>query len=168
MDDHLLDIDEDQQKRSLYKEAWDLVASKQYDLAQEKCDTIKAIDPRFGFAYFLEARLVYYKEGIEACYAKKDYFISKTQDEPAALAHIYNNYGCLTDQELRYDESLSYFEKASLSNPKEGLYVCNLAEIYCKLNNPKKAMEAAEKSKKLGHESSTLNAILESKGLRYS
>lgn len=168
MDDHLLDIDEDQQKHTLYKEAWDLVASKQYDLAQAKCDAIKAIDPRFGFAYFLEARLICYKEGIEACYAKKDYFIAKTQHEPAALAHIYNNYGCLTDQESRYYESLSYFEKAILSNPKEGIYVCNLAEIYSKLNNPKKAFEAAEKAKKLGHESSTVNAILESKGRRYS
>lgn len=165
--DHLLDIDEDQQKRSLYKEAWDLVADKKYDLAQEKCDALKAIDPRFGFAYFLEARLLWYKEGFEACYAKKDYFIAKTQHEPAALAHIYNSYGCLYDQELFYDESLSYFEKAILTNPKDGMYVCNLAEIYCKLNNPKKALQAAEKSKQLGHESSTLNIILESKGIRY-
>jgi tetratricopeptide (TPR) repeat protein len=167
MTDHLLDIDEDKQKQALYKEAWDLVASKQYDLAQEKCNIIKAIDPRFGFAYFLEVRLLWYKEGFEACYAKKDYFIAKTQHEPAALAHIYNNYGCLYDQESKYDESLSYFEKAIISNPKDGMYVCNLAEIYCKLNNPKKAFETAEKAEELGHKSSTLNAILESKGLRY-
>ncbi|WP_281310037.1 tetratricopeptide repeat protein [Flavobacterium flavigenum] len=167
MTDHLLHIDEDQQKRALYKEAWDLVASKQYDQAQEKCDTIKAIDPGYGFAYFLEVRLLWYKEGFEACYAKQDYFIAKTQHEPAALAHMYNNYGCLYDQELKYDESLSYFEKAILANPKDGMYVCNLAEIYCKLNRPKKALDAAEKSKKLGHESPTLHAILESKGLRY-
>ncbi|WP_231131606.1 tetratricopeptide repeat protein [Flavobacterium hydrophilum] len=167
MEDHLLDINEDEQKRSLYKEAWDLVATKQYDLAQEKCDTIKAIDSRFGFAYFLEVRLLWYKEGFEACYAKKDYFITKTQHEPAALAHMYNNYGCLYDLQSCYDESLSCFEKAILSNPKDGMYVCNLAEIYCKLNQPKKALEAAEKSKKLGHVSQTLNAILESKGLRY-
>lgn len=168
MTDHLLDINEDQQKRALYKEAWDLVASKQYDLAQEKCDAIKAIDPRYGFAYFLEVRLLWYKEGFEACYAKKDYFITKTRHEPAALAHMYNNYGCLYDQELQYDESLSYFEKAILANPKDGMYVCNLAEIYCKLNQPKKALEAGNRSKKLGHESPTLHAILESKGLRYS
>ena len=168
MEDHLLDTDEDAEKRTLYKDAWELVTSKQYDLAQEKCDAIKAIDPRFGFAYFLEARLVWYKEGYDACYAKKDYFIAKTQHEPAALAHIYNNYGCLYDMQSLYEESLTCFEKAILSNPKDGMYVCNLAEIYCKLKNPKKAFEAAEKSKKLGHESSTVNAILQSKGLCYS
>lgn len=167
MDDHLQDLNEDQQKRGLYKEGWDLVFDKKYDLAQEKCNTIKTIDPGYGFAYFLEARILWYKEGFEACLSKKDYFIAKTQHEPAALAHMYNNYGCLYDQESRYDESLSYFEKAILSNPKEGMYVCNLAEIYCKLNNPKKALQTAEKSKELGHESSTLNAILESKGKRY-
>ncbi|WP_163407014.1 tetratricopeptide repeat protein [Flavobacterium ajazii] len=167
MEDHLLDIDEDQQKRTLYKEGWDLVFDKKYDLAQEKCNTIKTIDPKYGFAYFLEVRILWYKEGFEACFAKKDYFIAKTQHEPAALAHMYNNYGCLYDQQSRYDESLSYFEKAILSNPKDGMYVCNLAEIYCKLNNPKKALQAAEKSKELGHESSTLNAILESKGIHY-
>ena len=168
MEDHLLDTNEEEQKRTLYKDAWELVNIKQYDLAQEKCDKIKAIDPRFGFAYFLEVRLLWYKEGYDACYAKKDYFITKTQHEPAALAHIYNNYGCLYDLQSRYDEALSSFENAIVSNPKDGMYVCNLAEIYCKLNNPKKAFEAAEKSKKLGHESSTVNAILESKGLRYS
>ena len=69
---------------------------------------------------------------------------------------------------ILHEDSLSCFEKAILNNPKDGMYVCNLAEIYCKLKNPKKAFEAAEKSKKLGHESSTVNAILQSKGLCYS
>lgn len=84
------------------------------------------------------------------------------------MAHIYNSFGCIFDLELRYEESLSYFEKAILANPKEGTYVCNLAEMYCKLNNPKKAFEEAEKSKKAGHESPTLNALLESKGMSFS
>jgi Tfp pilus assembly protein PilF len=164
MDDHLLDKNEDETKQMLLKEAWALVGNKQYALAQEKCDAILTIDPRYGYAYFLESRLLWYKEGFEACYAKRNYFISKTKHEPSALAHIYNNYGCLLDEELRYEESKSYFEKAIESYPKEGMYVCNLAEMYCKLKDPRKAMEFAEKSKTLGHESETLNMILESKG----
>lgn len=161
-------INDDEQKFLLEKEAWDLIHSKQYDLAQEKCNAIKAIDPDYGFAYFLEARILWYEEGFEACLAKKDYFIAKTQHEPAALARIYNNYGCLLYLQLRYEESLVYFEKAILSNPKDGMYACNLAELYCKLNNPQKSLEEAEKYKNLGYESSTLNAILESKGMRYN
>nr|WP_315197438.1 hypothetical protein [uncultured Flavobacterium sp.] len=164
MHDHLLDESEDETKRTLLKEAWALVGNKKYALAQEKCDAILALDPRYGYAYFLASRLLWYKEGFDACYAKKDYFIAKTKHEPSALAHIYNNYGCILDEELRYEESKSYFEKAMESYPKEGLYVCNLAEMYCKLKDPKKAMEFAEKSKKLGHESETLNMILESMG----
>ncbi|PKB17154.1 hypothetical protein [Flavobacterium sp. 5] len=164
MDDHLLDKNEDQTKRTLLKEAWAFVGNKQYDLAQEKCDAILAIDPRYGYAYFLESRLVWYKQGFEACYAKRDYFIAKTKHEPSALAHIYNNYGCLLDQELRYEESILYFEKAIESYPKEGLYVCNLAEIYCKLRDAEKALELGKKAEKLGYESETLNAILVSEG----
>ncbi|MDR7212087.1 hypothetical protein [Flavobacterium piscis] len=168
MTDHLLDRNEDEQKRTLYKEAWDLVASKQYDLAQEKCDKIKAIDPRFGFAYFLEARLVWYKEGFEACYAKKDYFIAKTQHEPAALAHIYNSYGCILDQELRFEEAASFFDKAILTNKKEGIYLSNRAEMHCKLKDPKSAVKFARKAKEIGYESAIVAAILKSGGLHYS
>lgn len=164
MQDHLLDVIEDETKRTLLKEAWALVGEKKYALAQEKCNALLTLDPRYGYAYFLESRLLCYKEGFEACYAKKDYFIEKTKHEPAALAHIYNNYGCLLDEELRYEESKTYFEKAIDVYPKEGLYACNLAEMYCKLKNPKKAMEYAEKSRKLGYESETLNLILDSKG----
>lgn len=164
MYDHLLDKNEDQTKRTLLKEAWAFVGNKQYDLAQEKCDAIIAIDPRYGYAYFLESRLVWYKEGFEACYAKRDYFIAKTKHEPSALAHIYNNYGCLLDQELRYEESIVCFEKAMESYPKEGLYVCNLAEMYCKLKVPKKAFELGKKAEKLGYESETLYTILKSEG----
>ncbi len=167
MEDHLLDINEDEQKRTLYKEAWDLVAGKQYDLAQEKCDKIKAIDSRFGLAYFLEARLVWYKEGFEACYAKKDYFIAKTQHEPAALAHIYNSYGCILDQELRFEEAASFFDKAIHTNEKEGIYLCNRAEMHCKLKDPQSAVKFARKAKEIGYESATLEAILQSGGLRY-
>lgn len=165
MDNHLLDKNEDEQKRTLLKEAWALVGNKQYDLALEKCVAIKKLDSRYGYAYFLESRLLWYKEGFEACYAKRDYFIAKTKHEPSALAHIYNHYGCLLDRELRYEDSKSYFEKAIEAYPKEGMYVCNLAEMYCKLKDPKKAMESAEKSKKLGHESETLNVILSSRGM---
>lgn len=164
MQDHLLDLMENETKQILLKEAWALVRKKKYALAQEKCDTLLMLDPRYGYAYFLESRLLWYKEGFEACYAKKDYFIEKTKHEPAALAHIYNNYGCLLDEELRYEESKYYFEKAIDVYPKEGLYTCNLAEMYCKLKKPRKAMEYAEKSRKLGYESETLNLILESKG----
>jgi Tfp pilus assembly protein PilF len=164
MDDHLLDKSEDETKRNLLKEAWALVGNKKYALAQEKCNAILTIDPRYSYAYYLDSRLLWYQEGFEACYAKRDYFIAKTKHEPSALAHIYNNYGCILDGELRYDESKSYFEKAIQTYPKEGMYVCNLAEMYCKLKDPKKAMEFAEKAKKLGHESETLNTILESMG----
>lgn len=167
-EDHLLDKNEEEQKRTLYKEAWDLVADKQYDLAQEKCDAIKAIDPRYGFAYFLEARLLWYNEGFEACYNKRNYFISKTQHDPAALAHIYNSYGCILDLELRFEEAASFFDKAILNNKNEGMYLCNRAEMCCKLKDPEGAVRFALQAKEMGTESQTIDAIINSKGLYYS
>ncbi|PWB26435.1 hypothetical protein DCO46_06150 [Flavobacterium sp. HTF] len=158
------DKKEDDLKRKLLQEGWDFVFAKDYDSAQKKCDALLEIDPRFGFAYFLEARLVWYTKGFDACYAKKDYFITKTQHEPAALAHIYNSFGCILDLELRYEEALGYFEKAVEINPKEPIYVCNLGEIFYKLHHPKKALEQARKAKIMGYASAMLNEIIENKG----
>lgn len=155
---------EDDLKRKLLKEGWDFVFSKDYEAAQKICDELLAIDPQFGFTYFLEARLLWYTKGFEACYAQREYFFAKTAHEPAALAHVYNSFGCILDLELRYEESLAYFEKAIATNPKEPVYVCNLAEIYYKLKNPKKALEQARKTKEMGYESAMLTEIIENKG----
>lgn len=155
---------EDDLKRKLLKEGWDFVFAKDYEAAQQICDELLEIDPKFGFTYFLEARLLWYTQGFEACYAQRDYFIARTAHEPAALAHIYNSFGCILDLELRYEESLVYFEKAIATNPKEPVYVCNLGEIYYKMKNPKKAMEQARKAKTMGYASAMLTEILENKG----
>ncbi|RUT71581.1 hypothetical protein D0817_05310 [Flavobacterium cupreum] len=164
IDEEKADKAEDDLKRKLLKEGWDFVFAKDYEAAQKKCDELLEIDPQFGFTYFLEARLLWYTKGFEACYAQRDYFIAKTAHEPAALAHIYNSFGCILDLELRYEESLVYFEKAIATNPKEPVYVCNLGEIYYKMQNPKKAMEQARKAKTMGYASAMLTEIMENKG----
>lgn len=164
IDEQQLEKREDDTKRALLKEAWDFVFSKDYRSAQKNCDTLLAMDPDYGFAYFLEARLLWYTKGFEACYAKRDYFIAKTAHEPTALAHIYNSFGCILDLELRYEESLPYFEKAIEINPKEPTYVCNLSEMYYKLKDPVKALKVASRAKRLGYESAMLTEILANKG----
>ncbi|NRS89201.1 hypothetical protein HNQ02_002123 [Flavobacterium sp. 7E] len=165
MTKHLITKKGHQAIQSLLKEAWDLVASKKYTLAQEKCDALFVLDPEYGFAYFLEARLLWYTKGFEACIENMDYFFSRTKHDTSALAHIYNHYGCILDLEFRYTESKYYFEKAIETTTKEGMYLCNLSEIYCKLNDPKKAMQFALKAKKIGYISKTLDLIIKSKGV---
>ncbi|RZJ56202.1 MAG: hypothetical protein EOO44_00425 [Flavobacterium sp.] len=164
IEDDQLDRKEEVLKRKLLQEGWDFVFAKDYDSAQKKCDELIEIDPRFAYTYFMEARLVWYTKGFDATLAKKDYFISKTQHEPIALALIYNSYGCILDLELRYEESLPYFEKAVEINPKEPIYVCNLAEIFYKMHNPKKALEHIQKAKLMGYNSAIMNEIIENKG----
>ncbi|WP_289658817.1 tetratricopeptide repeat protein [Flavobacterium panacagri] len=164
MDEEILEKQEDETKRRLLNEGWDFVFSKNYKGAQKKCEELLALDSSYGFAYFLEARLLWYTEGFEACYSKRNYFFAKTEHEPAALAHLYNSFGCILDLELCYEESLQYFEKAIEINPKEPIYVCNLGEMYYKLLEPVKALNLAKRAKSMGYESDMLTEILNNKG----
>ncbi|MFB9080783.1 hypothetical protein ACFFLS_21810 [Flavobacterium procerum] len=164
MDEEQYERQEDEKKRELLKTAWNFVFAKNYKEAQKNCDALLAMDPKYGFAYFLEARLLWYTEGFETCYSKRDYFFAKTAHEPAALAHIYNSFGCILDLEKRYEEAVVYFKKAITINPKEPIYICNLGEMYYKLKNPSKALREAKKAQKLGYESDMLTEILENKG----
>ncbi|KAF2507401.1 tetratricopeptide repeat protein [Flavobacterium foetidum] len=164
MDEEQYERQEDEKKRELLKTAWNFVFAKNYEEAQKNCDALIAMDPKYGFAYFLEARLLWYTKGFEVCYSQRDYFFAKTAHEPAALAHIYNSFGCILDLEKRYEEALAYFKNAIEINPKEPIYRCNLGEMYYKLENPSKALREAKKAQKLGYESDMLTEILENRG----
>ncbi|ABQ06329.1 tetratricopeptide repeat protein [Flavobacterium johnsoniae] len=165
MDEELLEKRMDNTKRTLLKEGWDFVFAKNYKAAQKNCEALQVIDPQYASAYFLEARILWYTKGFETCYSKRDYFIAKTEHEPPVNALIYNNYGCILDRELRYEESLPYFEKAIEINPKEPIFVCNLGEMYYKLKDPAKALKEARKAKMMGYESDMLSEILMNKGI---
>ncbi|TDW47410.1 hypothetical protein EV144_105437 [Flavobacterium sp. 270] len=164
VDEKINESKQHQLKNDLYQSAWPLIYAKDYPAAQKICDQLISENPEFGIAYFLEARLLWYTQGSQACYDKLDYFIEKTKHDSFALAHMYNNFGCLLDLDHRLEEALEYFKKATAINPNEGTYQCNIAEMYCKLKEPEKAMFYALESQEKGHKSDILNEILESKG----
>ncbi|MCP2025521.1 tetratricopeptide (TPR) repeat protein [Flavobacterium sp. HSC-32F16] len=165
MDEERYEKIEDDTKRALLKEGWDYVFAKNYEAAQKNCDALQAIDSQYASAYFLEARILWYTKGFEICYSKRDYFFAKTEHEPPVHALIYNSYGCILDRELRYEESLPYFEKAVEINPKEPIFVCNLGEMHYKLKDAVKALKEVRKAKLMGYESEMLAEILENKGV---
>jgi Tfp pilus assembly protein PilF len=164
IDDEQLEKKEDETKRALLKEGWDFVFAKNYEEAQKTCNAILLIDPQYASAYFLETRILWYTKGFEASFKKRKYYFTKTQHEPPVNALIYNNYGCILDIELRYEESLPYFEKAIEINPKEPIFVCNLGEMYYKLKQPEKALKEARRAKMMGYESAMLTEIITNKG----
>ncbi|KFF04070.1 tetratricopeptide repeat protein [Flavobacterium reichenbachii] len=166
VDNRIKRLQEQEYKNSLYQKTWPLITAKKYDEAQKICDELILNYPDFGFGYFVEARLLWYTQGSEACYKKLDYFIENTKHDPYALAIIYNNFGCLLDLESRYEEALDYFVKATRANPEEGIFLCNIAEIYCKLKQSDKAVLFAEKAREKGHNSEILNEILETEGTK--
>ena len=115
--------------------------------------------------YFYEARLLFYMDGTEACFAKEDYFMKKTKNDTFAYAHMHNNFGCMLDQVLKYKKALSYFEKANELVPEMAIYVANKAEIHYKLKNTKEAISFAKEAIGKGDTSAIVKEILNNKGI---
>ncbi|MHA7060025.1 tetratricopeptide repeat protein [Aquimarina sp. M1] len=152
-------------KYALLQAAWNDLKNKDWDLASQKCDAIIHIDPQLGQVYFLQARLVWLKEGIPTYLERKEEFIKKASHDAAALARLYNLTGCALDEEKQYEEALSYFKNAALTATNEPMYLANIAEIYYKIKNPKEAMNYVNKAKQQGHSSEMIDEIIQNEGI---
>ncbi|WP_378183413.1 tetratricopeptide repeat protein [Aquimarina sp. SS2-1] len=152
-------------KYALLQAAWNDLKNEDWDLAEKKSNAIIQIDPQLGQVYFLQARLLWLKEGIPAYLAQKDEFIKKASHDAAALARLYNLTGCALDVEKRYEESLHYFKNAALTATNEPMYLANIAEIYYKLKNPEEALNYVTKAKQNGHSSEMMDEIIQNKGI---
>lgn len=153
-----------EQRNSLYNIIYELMQKKEYSKAEELCNKAIKENPTDGMLYFYEARLLFYIHGKKACYDKEAYFIEKTSHDPRALAHIYNNFGCMLDLDLKYKESLFYFEKANELVPEMAIYVANKAEIHYKLKNRKEAVSFAKEAQEKGDTSKIVKEILQNNG----
>ncbi|NHN26636.1 hypothetical protein FIA58_013200 [Flavobacterium jejuense] len=149
-----------EQKNVVYSKIYELMQKKEYSKAEELCKKSIKENPTDGMLYFYEARLLFYIHGKKACYDKEAYFIERTSHDTKALAHIYNNYGCLLDEDLDYKKALSYFEKANELAPEMAIYVANKAEIHYKLKNRKKAISFAKEAQEKGDTSEIVKEIL--------
>lgn len=163
--DYLNSNKEAEDKNEFLKRIYELTIEKEYSKAKEVCMEALLKYPFFPMVYFYEARLLFYTQGYEASYAKESYFITKTQQEPYALAQIYNHYGCLYDEEKRYPESLASFEKAYTNYPDQLFYLANIAEIYYKLKDAKKALHSANECVSKGCSLDILTEIIKNKGV---
>ncbi|WP_445456701.1 tetratricopeptide repeat protein [Flavobacterium sp. HNIBRBA15423] len=153
-----------EQRYHLYNQIYELMEKKEYTKAETICNLAIKQNPNDGMLYFYQARLLFYIHGKKACYDKEAYFIEKTSHDTRALAHIYNNYGCLLDQDLKYKESLSYFEKANELVPEMAIYIANKAEMHYKLKNKNRAFSLAQEAQKKGDTSEIVKEILMNKG----
>jgi len=147
-------------KNELLKRVYELIQQKAFAEAQELCRTTLEQYPEFALMYFYEARLLWYTQGYDASYAREEFFVEKTKGDPYALARIYNHYGCLLDEEKRYQEALTCFEKASATYPDEIMYKANIAEIYYKLNDPGQALRYADECVSKGYASDMISEIM--------
>lgn len=149
-----------EQNQVILNQIFNLLEQKQYHKAKKICKKQIQLQPDFAILYFYEARLLFYTKGYAASYAQENYFIEKTAKEPYALARIYNHYGCLLDEEKRYKEALTYFDKAYNAYPKEIFYLANKAEILYKLKETEKAVKYAKQCVEMGYDSDFINKLL--------
>lgn len=151
-------------KNAVWNEIYTLMEAKQYMAAQERCRRAFKEDPEDMMLYFYDARLLYYTKGQEACYKKEAYYLDKTAHDKYAWAQINNNYGCMLDEDLKYEEALAYFQKASEVMPEIADYIANQAEIYYKIGKAKQAVDYALQSQQKGGDFKILKEILQNKG----
>lgn len=156
------------QEKLLYEllnSAWSDVRNKDYQAAEKKCHAIMEKDPELRQAYFLQAYLLLCKEGAAAYLAKFDYFVEKAAGDKPTLSRLYNSAGCALDDEQRYEEALPYFYKASQTEPDEGMYLANIAELHYKLGQAKEAMKYVHKAQEKNYQSDMVNEIIKNNGI---
>ena len=105
------------------------------------------------------------REGAAAFLAKIDYFIEKAGDNKWTLSRLHNSTGCVLDGEQRFAEALPCFQKASLIEPEDGMYLANIAELHYKLGQAKEAVNYAHRAKEKNFESEMMSDILKNKGV---
>jgi len=158
----------DQKKKlqfELLDSAWRDVKNKDYPAAEEKCSKLLSQNPVLEQVYFLQARLIFYKGGATQYFAKIDDLIEKAGDDKLTLARLHNSTGCVLDDEKRYAEALTFFEKASLIVPEDGMYLANIAELHYKLGHANEAQRYARLAQDKKHQSDMMNEIFNNNGI---
>ncbi len=156
-------------KNNFLKDIYELIVAQDYSGAEQLCKMALRKYPYFPMIYFYEARLLWYVQGFEASYAQESYFLEQTKTDPYAYAQIYNHYGCLYDEQKRYAQALTSFEKAYASYSKDVTYLSNIAECYYKLKDAKNALkyanECVEKEFTPGFSAAMIEEIIANKGV---
>lgn len=153
------------QQYELLDSAWVDFKKGDYQAVEEKCNTILSRKPEVPQVYFLQAHMLWRKEGAAAYLAKIDDFIEKAGEDKHALSRLYNSKGCVLDELKRYAEALPFFEKAASIDPEEGIYLANIAELNYKLGNQKEALSYVQKARKKNFDSDMMGDILKNNGI---
>ena len=145
--------------------AWEHVKSKEYDQAREIADTLLEHDPNNGEFLFLDARLVWLMESIDACLEKIDESlqlpgVAHSPVPRHGRARLLNLKGCALDEAQRFGEALEVFKETVSEDPENAMYHANLAEINDKLGNEEEALRWANSAQKLGSESNVIVEII--------
>jgi len=153
------------QQYELLDSAWVDFKKGDYQEVEEKCNTILSRKPEVPQVYFLQAHMLWRKEGAAAYMASIDNFIELAGEDKHALSRLYNSKGCVLDEQKHYEEALPYFEKAASIEPEEGIYLANIAELNYKLGHQKEALSYVQKAREKNFDSELMGDILKNNGI---
>lgn len=127
--------------------------------ARQMCEEALREDPSDGQALFLDARLVWFEQSVEASIARAQESLDKTTD-PSGRGRLLNLIGCAMDEQKRWPEAIGWFEQAAQVQPEDGSYVANIAECHHKLGDQENAVKAARLARRRGSKAEILAQIL--------
>ncbi|MDI7204116.1 tetratricopeptide repeat protein [Leptospira santarosai] len=144
------------------KQGWEHIQKQEYSLAEELVRSALAEYPQDAQALFLDARLCWLSSGsIEAGIQRAQENLTKaTKFDSRPIAQLHNLIGCGFDLLARNKEAVQVFEQAVKVNPKEPIYLANLAEMYWKIGDKPSAVKYAQKAQSLGKKSEIIETIL--------
>ncbi len=127
--------------------------------ARQMCTAALSEDPSDGQALFLDARLVWFEQSIEASIERAQQSLDKTTD-PNGRGRLLNLIGCALDELKRWPEALEWFAKAAQAQPEDASYVANMAECHHKLGDAENAVKTARLARRRGSKAEILEQIL--------
>lgn len=141
--------------------AWGFQRSQSGDRAgaRQLCEAALREDPSDGQALFLDARLVWFEQSVEASIARAQESLDRTTD-PGGRGRLLNLIGCAMDELKRWPEAIGWFEQAAQVQPEEGSYVANIAECHHKLGDQENAVKAARLARRRGSKAEIIAQIL--------
>ncbi|MDV6234546.1 hypothetical protein CH379_002755 [Leptospira ellisii] len=145
-------------------QGWEHLKKREYTETEELLRSIFSDYSGDAEALFLDARLHWMKTGSpeEGMKRAEKNLLTAAEGDLEGRGRLHNLIGCALDEIGKWEESIPSFRKAEELCPQESMYTANLAEIFWKLEDKKRALRYAKKAKGMGNRSEIVEEIIRS------
>jgi len=140
--------------------AWKANQDGDRKLSRELTDRLLQEGAESSHLYFLDARLAWLETDDPNKAVEIGSRYAKGMHGGSGRARLLNLIGCAQDELKNYDAALKFFQEAANQDPEQVFYFDNIAEMYDKKNEPRKAYEWAREAKRRGSRAEIVKKIL--------